>query len=179
MKEFFKRYSYQSVLLFVIQIAIAMFGLVLSLAAGMAKNEVLKIVTSAFSVIFLLFVQYLEVWKVGAEDRVSIDLGKRKKDMSVPLKMWLLSNSVNLLLAVLFTLGVFVQPLEVLKTSSVVALLVEGMYTGLLSLEVGGVTLNTKWFMYFIITLPSLITVFIAYLLGIKNVTFKSLFNKK
>ena len=78
MKRFFERYSYQSVVLFLNQIAIAIFGLVLALAAGMAKNEVLKIVTSSFSIAFFLFLQYGTAWKVGAEDRVSIDLGKMK-----------------------------------------------------------------------------------------------------
>jgi hypothetical protein len=180
MKRFFERYSYQSVVLFLNQIAIAIFGLVLALAAGMAKNEVLKIVTSSFSIVFFLFLQYGTAWKVGAEDRVSIDLGKMKKDLSVPVKMWLLSNSVNLLLAVFITLGMLLPDVAVFSSGGGVgataALLIEGMYTGILSLDVLGAPLNSYWFMYFAITLPSLLVVFVAYVLGVKNVTFTRLF---
>lgn len=179
MKDFFKRYSYPSVILFVNQIAIALFGLVLALSAEKADNEALKIVTSVFSVVFMLFLQFLGVWKVGAEDRVSIDLGKRELDLFVPVMMWLVGNSINLLLAVLYTLGYFVEALSALMGAKVIALLIEGSYTGILSLEVGGIPLNNMWFSYFLITLPTFITVMAAYMLGAKNITAKSLFGKK
>ena len=179
MKKFLERYSYQCVTLFVNQIAIALFAISLAFAAGMAKNDTLKIVTSALSVVFLLFVDFTGVWKLGAEDRVSVDLGKAKLDMTVPIKMWLLSNPINLLLAVLYTLGALVEALAGLRVCSVIALLVHGEYMGLLSLSVDGVTLNTLWFMYFIITIPSLITIFAAYLLGVKNVGIGKVFAPK
>ena len=170
MKKFLEKYSYQCVTLFVNQIAIALFAISLTFAAGMAKNDTLKLVTSIISVAFLLFIDFTAAWKLGAEDRLSVDLGKARADLSVPLKVWLLSNSVNLLLAVLYTLGALVEPLAGLRVCSVIALLIHGEYMGILSLAVGGVTLNTLWYMYFIITLPMLVTVFAAYLLGLKNI---------
>lgn len=179
MKKFLEKYSYQCVTLFVNQIAIALFAISLAFAAGMAKNDTLKIVTSALSVVFLLFVDFTGVWKLAAEDRVSVDLGKAKLDMTVPIKMWLLSNSINLLLAVLYTLGALVEALAGLRVCSVIALLVQGEYMGLLSLSVGGVVLNTLWFMYFIITIPSLITIFVAYILGVKNIGIGKVFAPK
>ena len=109
MKQFMSRYSYESVHLFLNQFAIGLFGITLSLAAGMAKNEVLRTVTSVFSIIFFLFLQYIAMWKVGANDRLSADLGKLKKDYSVPFKMWLLSNSLNLLLALLVSLAIWFE----------------------------------------------------------------------
>ena len=75
MKEFFKRYSYESVHLLLNQVAIGLFGLVLALAAGMAKNETLRTVTSAFAVVFYLFLQFAAAWRIGWEDRSSIELG--------------------------------------------------------------------------------------------------------
>lgn len=170
MKKFFTRYSYQCISLFVNQIAIALFAISLAFAAGMAKNDTLKLVTSILSVAFLLFVDYTAMWKVGAEDRLSADLGKVRKDLSVPIKIWLVSNSLNLLLALLYTLGVFVGALEGLKVCSVIALLIEGEYMGILSLSINGVTVNTMWFMYFLITLPTLIVSFAAYWLGVSNI---------
>lgn len=176
MKKFLQKYSYQCVTIFVNQVAIALFAISLAFAAGMAKNDTLKIVTSILSVAFLLFIDFTSVWKVGAEDRVSVDLGRAKRDMTVPIKMWLLSNSVNLLLAVLYTLGVLIEPLQGLRICSVIALLIQGEYMGLLSIEVAGVTLNTVWFMYFIITIPVLIAIFLAYWLGVNNMVLGKLF---
>ena len=178
MKEFFKRYSYPSVILFVNQIAIAIFGLVLALSAQKADNEALKIVTSVFSIIFMLFLQFIGIWKAGAEDRISIDLGKRELDMRIPFVIWLIGNSINLLMAILYTVGYFVEPLSALMGVKVIALLIEGEYTGLLSIDVGGIALNNMWYMYFLITLPSLAAVVLGYLAGVKNITARKFFGK-
>ena len=173
MKQFMSRYSYESVHLFLNQVAIGLFGITLSLAAGMAKNEVLRTVTSVFSILFFLFLQYIAMWKVGANDRLSSDLGKLKKDYTVPLKMWLLSNSLNLILALLISLAIWfegVGPLDAIGgVATVIKLIIEGMYTGLLAISVGGVPLNSLWFMHFVTTLPALLVIFAAYALGFNN----------
>ncbi len=167
------RYSYESVHLFLNQFAIGLFGITLALAAGMAKNETLRIVTSVFSIIFFLFLQYIAMWKVGANDRLSADLGKLEKDYSVPLKMWLLSNSLNLLLALLISLAMWFNEVSVLTSiggvATVIKHIIEGMYTGVLAIRVGGVPLNSFWFMYFLTTLPALAVIFVAYALGFNN----------
>ena len=181
MKDFFERYSYESVHLFLNQIAIGIFGLVLALAAGMAENNTLKIVTSVFSILFFLFLQFSSVWKVGAEDRVSIDLGKRKRDLTVPVKMWLLSNSLNLLLALLISLGLWFSDITAFSSvggvATVIKYIIEGMYTGVLSVNVGGNPLNTLWFMHFVTTLPALLAIFASYLCGVNNINFGGLFS--
>ena len=175
MKDFMRRYSYESVILLVYQIAIGLFGMVLALAAGMADNDVLRTVTSVFSVLFLLFLQYTSVWKVGANDRISCDLGRQKADYSIPVKMWLLSNSLNLLLALLISLGMWFEGAGVLDTvggiATVIKLIIEGMYTGLLAIRVGGAPLNSYWFMHFLTTVPSLMIIVLSYVLGFNNVT--------
>ncbi len=181
MKEFFKRYSYESVHLFLNQVAIGLFGLVLALAAGMADNAALKIVTSVFSILFFLFLQFSSTWRVGAEDRVSVDLGKRKRDLLVPVKMWLLANSLNLLLALLISLGLWFSDVAAFSSiggvATVIKYIIEGMYTGVLSINVGGAPLNTLWFMHFLTTLPALIVIYASYLCGLNNVNFGGLFS--
>ena len=57
MKKFMERYSYESVHLFLNQIAIGLFGLTLALAAGKAQNEALRIFSSVFAVMFFLVLQ--------------------------------------------------------------------------------------------------------------------------
>ena len=181
MKNFFERYSYESVHLLLNQVAIGIFGLMLALASGMAENEGLRTGTSIFAIVFFLFLQFAAVWRVGADDRVSIDLGKRRVDMSVPFKMWLLANSVNLLLAFLVSLGLWFPDVAALSSiggvATVIKYIIEGMYTGVLAINVGGSPLNTYWFMHFVTTLPALGVVYASYICGLKNISFGGLFS--
>lgn len=181
MKEFFKRYSYESVLLFVNQVAIGLFGLVLVLAAGKAENATLRTVTSVFAIIFYLFLQFSTMWRVGSEDRVSIDLGKKKKNMAVPLKMWLLANSLNILLALLVSCGLWFSDVAAFSAigsvATTVKFIIEGMYVGVLAINVGGAPLNTLWFMHFLTAVPSLCAIYAAYICGLKNISFGGLFS--
>ena len=119
------------------------------------------------------------IFKLGAEDRLSVDLGNAKIDMSVPFKIWLLSNSINLLLAVLFALGALVEPLSGLRICSVIALLIHGEYMGILSLNVAGVTLNTLWYMYFLIPLPAVLVSLGGYYMGLRDIKFTKFFDVK
>ena len=180
MKRFLERYSYDCVKLLLDQIAIALFGIGLALASGMAKNDALQIGTSVCSVIFYLFLVYTVMWSVGAKDRITIDLGKMKRSYFTPVKMWLLANSLNLLLAVFIMLGMMLSDIKVFSSiggvSSVIALLIEGMYSGLMTLDfIAGVPLNSLWPTYFIITLPALAVEFVAYVLGINNIHFTNM----
>lgn len=180
MKEFFQRYSYESVRLFLNQLAIGIFGCVLALAAGMAEDAALRLITSIFAVVFFLFLQFSSSWRIGAEDRLSMDLGKRKKDLWVPFKIWLLANSLNFLLALLMTFafifdGGFVDGVGSVATA--IKLIIDGMYTGILALKIGGVTLNSLWYMHFLTALPSLGIIYASYICGLKNVAFGGLFS--
>ena len=182
MKDFFERYSYQSVHLFLNQIAIGIFGTVLAFAGGMADSQALKIGSSVFAILFFLFLQFASAWRVGAEDRVSIDLGKRKRDLWVPVKMWALANSLNFLLAtcislaLLFGNGGFLSTLGGIATP--IKLIAEGMYVGVLSINVGETPLNAIWFMHFLTPLPALAAIVAAYFCGINNINFGGLFSQ-
>ena len=182
MKEFFKRYSYQSVHLLLNQVAIGLFGLVLALAAGMAQNFGLKIGTSVFAIVFYLFLQFASAWRVGAEDRVSIDLGKKKRDLWVPVKMWALASSLNFLLAILIALASLFPDAGFLSSvggvATIIKMVIEGMYSGLLSIKVNGNALNSYWFVHFLTSFPALVAVFAAYLCGVNNISFGGLFSQ-
>lgn len=182
MKEFFKRYSYQSVHLFLNQIAIGLFGMVLALSAGMAESTALKIGSSVFAVIFFLFLQFAAAWRVGADDRVSIEIGKKKKNMWVPVMMWALANSLNFLLAFCISFGIWFSGVEFFSfvggIATTVKLISEGMYTGLLSVNIGGAPLNSYWFMHFVTTLPALPVILGAYACGLNNINFGGLFSQ-
>ena len=173
MRRFWERYSYDSVHLLLNQIAIGLFGITLALAAGMADSPALRTITSVFAVLFFLILQYNAMWKTGANDRLADDLGKMQVDYSVPFKMWLLANSINFLLALLIALGHWFADVSVMGSIGAVAaaikLVIEGMYTGLLAINVGGAALNSYWFVHFLTPLPALAVCYIAYFLGSKN----------
>ena len=176
MKKFMERYSYESVHLFLNQVAIGLFGMTLALAAGMADNDALRTATSVFATAFFLFLQFITILKVGAQDRLSSDLSRSEKNYLIPVWMWLLSNSLNLLLALFISLSMWFD-VPALSTiggiASVIKLIIEGMYTGMLAISVGGAPLNSMWFMYFITTLPALVILVLGYVLGFNNVTLK------
>jgi hypothetical protein len=178
MKAFFRDYSYYSVKMFLNQFAIGLFGLSLSMAFGSAGSNNGRLVSSICSVLFYLFLIYYMTWEVGSKDSVGIKNGKIKEVPLRGLYMSLLANSLNFLLALLFAAGA--------KISGIFALVIEGMYTGIMATEYTtviqngeptGLPLNTAWWAYFVIIIPALLTATVSYYLGTKNIHFTPLFN--
>lgn len=166
MKKFFEKYSYESVRLFLNQFAISLLALTLTLASSMMGSRPLAIITSILSIIFYLFLQYTVAWGVGFGDKQ----GSRR----IPILMWLLSNSINLVIAICFTVGYLFKHIEffgnMVFVSRVAAFILEGEYNGLLSIKVwGDWTLATSPISYFVITVPPLLTAVLGYSLGQKG----------
>lgn len=174
MKKFFEKYSYESVRLFLNQFAISLLGLTLTLASSMMGSRPLAIITSLLSIAFYLFLQYTVAWGVGANDKISIDCGHAKKDMKIPVLMWLLANSVNLIIAICFSVGYAFRHIEafgnMVFVSRVAAFILEGEYNGVLSIKlVGDWTLASIPASYFLITVPSLLVVLFGYSMGLRG----------
>ncbi|MGM9643374.1 MAG: hypothetical protein ACI3XI_09215 [Eubacteriales bacterium] len=173
--EFIKKHSYSAVGLFVKQIAISIFGLVLAIACHQI-SETVKVVSSVCAIIFYLFLIYAAIWEVGSKDKFGIEYGKIKPQPLTGLYIGLIASIPNFLLAILATLGILIADGGVFSTIGAIgssgALFIEGMYTGLLSVNVGGAPLNTLWFMYFLIPLPAIGISTLAYYLGSKGIHF-------
>ncbi|MBE6633938.1 MAG: hypothetical protein E7620_06305 [Ruminococcaceae bacterium] len=180
MKKFFRERSYDMVKMFLNQFATAIFGVVLAIAAQKAENTVLRNLTSAFAVLFYLFLLYTMTWELGFKDRASVALGSRKRQPLTGLYISLCANIPNFVFAVFIMLA---QLMNVELISAIggfcatAAVLLEGMYTGLLTNTFMGAALHSYWWMFFIIILPALITCTVAYLLGLSDVKFTGLFN--
>lgn len=172
MKEFLKKHSYDMMKMFLNQFAVAIFGLVLALAAGMAENDTQQIVCSVGAVLFYLFLLYAMTFELGMRDKTSVEYGRSPYRPLTGLYISLGANSINFLLAVLITIG-FLSSNQVLSNigggASVAALLLEGMYTGLLAIHVGGQPLNAVAWPYFVIILPALLISLLGYLCGVKG----------
>lgn len=170
-----KKYSYSAVKLFVSQMAISLFGLVLAIACAKI-GKTMQVVTSIGAVVFYLFLIYTSMWEVGSKDKFGVDYGKSESKPLTGLYIGLLANSLNFLLAIVVTLGFLLGDGGILSKigalCGTVAIFVEGMYSGLLSIHIGEVPLNSFWFSYFIITLPAIVTSAVAYCAGVKGVLF-------
>ena len=166
--------------MFLNQFATAIFGFVLVLAAGYAKNVALRNITSAFSIVFYLFLLYTMTWDIGFADRVSVMSGKQKRNLWTGALISLCANIPNLLFAILIALATcfnlpFLSSLGGFAAGA--ALFLEGMYTGLLANHVWGAALNSYWWIWFLITIPAMVTCAISYYLGLRDIKFTALFD--
>ena len=180
MKEFLKSRSYDMVKMFLNQFAVAIFGVGLAFAAGKAGNPVLRNVSSVFSILFYLFLLYVMTWEIGFHDKTGVDLGKKKREPLTGLWLSLCANAPNFLFAILISLAAwFNVPLfsKLGAFATGAAVLLEGMYTGLLANHVGGDPLNSYWWIYFLIPIPAMITCMVSYCLGLKDKKFTRLFD--
>ena len=170
MKAFFERYSYESVRLALNQIAISMFGFALAMTAGKAESDALLLWSSIASIVFYLALTYGTAWKTGSGDRLSVEYGKLPYRPLTGLLCSLVANSVNLILAILITVGQLggIGGLETVPRF--IALLIQGMYMGTLAtVKIGEITLNGFWWSYFIITIPAMLVSTVAYIAGVKD----------
>ena len=182
MKNLFREHSYDMVKMFLNQFAIAIFGFSLALAAGKAGNAVLRNATSIGAILFYLFLLYTMTWELGFKDRNAVLHGTKPMRPFKGALIALIANIPNLILATFVALGFWIQIPFFGNAGSVckiAALLLEGMYTGILSHPVGGVALHNQWFMYFVITLPAIFTCGLSYFLGLKDIKFTSLLNQE
>ena len=106
---FWKRHSYQVVRLFVIQIGIAIFGLVLSIAVSSAFRErgdrIPLLMVSFFSVLFYLFLLYSVSWEMGGKERLRLDAVHEATQGGTGFLLSLLAEIPNFVFCILMLIG--------------------------------------------------------------------------
>lgn len=170
MKAFFERYSYESVRLALNQIAISMFGFALAMTSIKAESDSLLLWSSIASIVFYLALTYGSAHKTGSGDRLSIQYGKIPYRPYLGLVLSLIANSVNLILAALITVGQLTGIGGLESIPRFIALLIQGMYQGLLAtVKIGETPLNGIWWSYFLITIPAMLIAALGYIAGAKD----------
>lgn len=170
MKAFFERYSYESVRLALNQVAISMFGFALAMTSVKAESDNLLLWSSIASIVFYLALTYGSAHKTGSGDRLSIQYGKIPYRPYLGLVLSLIANSVNLILAALITVGQLTGIGGLESIPRFIALLIQGMYQGLLAtVKIGETPLNGIWWSYFIITIPAMLIATLGYIAGAKD----------
>ncbi len=192
MKNFFSKYSYAMVKMFVTQFAIGLFGAVLSFAvSSFGGNETttlsstertLLIVVSSFAILFYLFLTYTTIWEIGAKDKISADVGKLKIKPWLGIVISLFANIPNFIVAIIYSVCWFVShgaegtATNIAAFMKVVVLFIDGMYYGLLAaINVGSSLLLNQWWSLFIIIVPAVLVCGIGYFLGTKDFHLTSL----
>lgn len=182
MKKFFHDYLYSVVKMFVNQFAIAIFGTSLTFATTHAHLEssgfdTLTLIVSIFSIVFYLFLIYTLTWEIGAKDRISVDVGKKPYRPHLGLLLSFLANIPNLIIATLYLIATLIGSSTMTFVIRLIGSLLQGMFFGTLitvQLPVGSegayVAVNTLWPTFFIIIIPALITCWLAYYMGHKNI---------
>ena len=177
MKEFWHRYSYSAVKLFITQCVFAIFGLTLSIATG--KSRPLQIAACIGAVIFYLFMVYSDCFKLGAEDRIRIGGGRETAKPLKGLYIGLAANSPNLLLCLVGMLTLAPEGTVAFRAGTVahtVHLFLQGAWTGILATRIGDVPMNTMWWAHFAVVAPSLLVAFTAFAFGLSDIRFSKLF---
>lgn len=181
-KSFFKNHSYDMVTMLLNQIAIALFGLTLVLAAMKINNDALRNVASIFSVLFYLVLLYIKAWDIGFKDKISVEQGKKADNPFRGALISLCANAINYVLAILIMLRALLPSVSAFESiggvAQAIAVFVQGMYTGILVNPVGGAPLNTYWISYFIIPLPAILVCGLAYYFGLHDVKYTGFFHK-
>jgi len=93
--------------LFVIQIGMTFFGLVLTMAVGTLDKPILKLIVSLFSILFYLYLVYGVMWEAGASHAVRLGPGKVGKNALFPLLVSVIASLPNILLGALMCFFVF------------------------------------------------------------------------
>ena len=169
-KEFFKKYSYTMIKLFVNQFAIALFGLGMAFVSAYADNLKLRVATSIGAIIFYLFLLYAHMWEIGAKDGISAQARDTSRGLWRGFAIGACANVLNILLALTITVTSLAKVAGGLgQAATAAALMLEGMYFGVLSVPVGEVVLSQHAWSYFLITLPAILVCGIAYILGSYN----------
>ena len=101
--RFFKENSGLIVKLFINQIGIAIFAFMLYTAAGSfeindaSASLLIKVILSAFSMLFYFTLIYNIMWEIGGKDKIRIDSGRAERKASKGLMIGLFANAVNII----------------------------------------------------------------------------------
>ena len=188
MVQFFRDNGYYIFRMAATQIAMTVFGLILS--AATYAHDGIFIFSSVLAVCMYLWLLYTLCWEVGIKDKVRLDGGRIEYRPLRMLPAALVANALNLLLNLLSVVGVlFVRDIEnaspmwaatLYKVPHDFFVLIHSMYGGIIES-----VLPNKLFpipnalLYLVSVAPALLFTSFGYFMGIHNRTIGSFFGIK
>ena len=195
--RFFKENSYDIVRLYINQIGISIFSMVLYTAVGTIElsSKLLDVGLSVFLLGFYFTLIYTASWEYGAKDKIRVDAGKIEPSHTKGIKLSLLAGVPNYLLSGLCLLFGLIYKATLSSGAGVVAVLLNtfmrlsmAMYLGVVQTAFGPFTSaadNSFAFQaagFLVAHVFAVIVISLGYLLGSKDKRiFAALFkaNKK
>ena len=182
MFRFFKEHSYEIVKLFLTQIGIAVFGLVMAFATS--SNKTLFLMSSIFAAFFYWCLLYSEAWELGAKDMPRVSNGRMKYSPFKGVIYAAFSNSVNYILVFIMFVSIFLgTTIELFGNIYVIVFFIQrtisAMFMGINQsispvrvIEGVEYLVNDSVFQpvfYLVSTLPSLLVVGLGYYMGLND----------
>ena len=183
--QFAKKNSYDIIRLFLNQIALSFFGLILLFATGMAndgKVGTISLVTSIFSVLFYLYILYATLNELGMKDAIKIEAGTLKADSCRGLKLILWAQSPNFIVVLLMALGWIISyplgapnaGLNLYTVAMVILHFLQAMYQGIIQFFFPSAVdmWDALWvlLLYIASLIPQILVCWLSYYLGTKNI---------
>ncbi len=196
--KIFKENSYDIIRLYINQLGIMIFSMLLYTAVGSFENKALSdglsIFVSVFSVVFYLVLIYYVMWEIGAKDKIRIDGGRMQPCKHKGAVMGLFANVPNLFLSI-FTLIFLVIYLagssdavySVFLIFNMIMRFHASMYMGIITAIVPGTTSTgapdfteylIETILFIVIPMISVAVTHLAYYLGNHEKKIFSLHNK-
>ena len=182
--KFFKKNSYEIVRLFVIQIGITIFSLLVSPAArtvcvsnklGATTSAYVQLAIGIFSTAFHLFIVYATMWEVGAKRREAIESGRMPSDTREGLKIALYSQAVNFFLWLLMAVGLLRLAtgnsflIGMYGVARLIFGLINSMHLGLINFFVTDINYVATTLLSLVFLLPQIVVASLAYAFGTKG----------
>ena len=199
--KIFKETSYDIVRLYVNQLGIMIFSMLLYTAVGSFESDKLSsglsIFVSLFSICFYLVLIYYVIWEIGAKDKIRIDGGRAEPCKYKGLVMGLFANIPNFVLGiftVLFMVIYLITGNEVVFSLFFVFNLIirihASMYMGIItalvpsrapagSSDIDQIEFLIEAILFTVIPLVSVAVTHLAYQLGSKDKKILSIFSNK
>lgn len=184
--RFLKENSYDILRLYINQIGITIFSLVLYFSVGMLENKELslklKIAISVFAMIFFFALLYTAAWDWGAKDKIRIDAGRIKKNTYKGALMALVANVVNFILSAVCIISMLVYMsgaeamLGISQVFNLLLRMTNAMYLGLLQGIFVSFSENANLYNllqsagFFIAPILAILSTHIGYVFGLKNI---------
>ena len=193
--KFLKENSYDIVRLYINQVGITIFSLVLYTSIGFINdatlNVQLKIWLSVFATVFYLALLYTAAWEFGAKDKIKIDSGKLSRAPMKGAVMSLVANAPNFVLAIFTILMIVIYILggtegfySAFGVFNLLLRFTNAMFLGVIQGIFSGISdeyLSYVWqsVAYLIMPLFSVAATQIGYSLGERNIRILAAFSTK
>ena len=197
--KIFKENSYDIVRLYVNQLGIMIFSMLLYTAVGSFENESLStslsVFVSVFSTCFYLALIYYMMWEIGAKDKIRIDGGRMELCKSKGLLMGVFANVPNFVLGAISVLTVSVYLIgnvEIFRSAFIVfntitrfhdamllGVITEIVPGGISAGEVDYIEFLLESILFMILPAISVLVTHLAYSLGLREKKLLSVFKSK